>query len=114
MVDDSREIISLTIKDKASLHAAYIPFVRNGGLFIASKKSYKPDDEVFVLLTLMDDKDSIPIAGRVIWITPPGAQGNRESGIGVQFSEQDNGAARNKIEGILAGMQQGERLTHTM
>ena len=41
-------ILSLAIKDKAVLYAAYMPFVRNGGLFIPTKKEYELGDEVFV------------------------------------------------------------------
>ncbi|MDH3872055.1 MAG: PilZ domain-containing protein, partial [Gammaproteobacteria bacterium] len=96
-------ILSLTIKDKSALYAAYMPFINSGGLFIPTKKSYNLGDEVFMLLTLMDETEKIPVAGKVIWITPMGAQGNRAAGIGVQFSDQDDGAARNKIEGLLAG-----------
>ena len=36
------------------------------------------------------------------------------TGIGIQFSEKDSGIARNKIEGILAGALNSDRLTHTM
>jgi len=107
-------ILSLTIKDKSALYAAYMPFVKGGGLFIPTKKSYTLGDEVFMLLTLMDETDKIPVAGRIIWITPVGAQGNRAAGIGVQFSDQDDGAARNKIEGYLAGALDADRPTHTM
>lgn len=114
MADNSRGILSLAIKDKSSLHAAYIPFVKNGGVFIPTKKLYQLGDEVFMLLSLMESKERLPVAGRVVWITPQGAQGNRTPGIGVQFSEQDHGATRNMIEGLLAGMLQGERSTHTM
>lgn len=106
-------ILSLTIKDKAVLYAAYMPFIRNGGLFVPTNKSYEIDDEVFMLLTLMDEQEKIPIAGRVVWVTPRGAQGNRTSGIGVQFSEQD-AAANAKIEEYLAGMLSSDRPTHTM
>ena len=53
-------------------------------------------------------------AGRVVWITPRGAQSNRTAGIGVQFSELDNGATRNKIENQLAGALKSDRQTHTM
>lgn len=67
-----------------------------------------------MLLTLMEETEKIPVAGKIIWITPAGAQGNRAAGIGVQFSEQDEGAARNKIEGFLAGALESERPTHTM
>ena len=67
-----------------------------------------------MLLTLMEDRERIPVAGHVIWVTPQGAQSNRTPGIGVQFSDQDNGATRNKIEGLLAGALQADRPTHTM
>lgn len=107
-------ILSLTIKDKSALYAAYMPFINGGGLFIPTKKSYNLGDEVFMLLTLMDEPEKIPVAGKVVWITPIGAQGNRAAGIGVQFSDQDDGAARNKIEGLLAGALESDRPTHTM
>lgn len=107
-------ILSLTIRDKSSLYAAYMPFVKNGALFIPTNKAYKLGDEVFMLLTLTDSKEKLPVAGRVVWMTPRGAQGNRTAGIGVQFSELDNGATRNKIESQLAGALKSDRHTHTM
>jgi type IV pilus assembly protein PilZ len=105
-------ILSLTIKDKSALYAAYMPFIKGGGLFIPTKKSYRVGEEVFMLLTLMEETDKIPVAGKIVWITPVGAQGNRAAGIGVR--DQDEGAARNKIEGFLAGALESERPTHTM
>lgn len=107
-------ILSLTIKDKSALYAAYMPFVNGGGLFIPTKKNYRLGEEVFMLLTLMEEAEKIPVAGKIVWITPQGAQGNRAAGIGVQFSEQDDGAARNKIETYLAGTLESERPTHTL
>lgn len=62
-------ILSLTIKDKSVLYAAYMPFIRNGGLFIPTNKTYKLGDEVFMLLNLMDEPEKIPVAGKVVWIT---------------------------------------------
>lgn len=114
MAEGSRGILSLAIKDKGSLYAAYIPFINNGGLFIPTTKSYKLGDEVFMLLSLMEDTERLPVAGNVVWITPPNAQGNRTAGVGVQFSKQDNGQTRNKIETLLAGALQADRPTHTM
>ena len=107
-------ILSLTIRDKSALYASYMPFVRNGGLFIPTTKSYKLGDEVFMLLTLIEDKEKMPIAGKIIWLTPKGAQGNRTAGIGVQFSDLDKGQTRNKIENVLAAALKSERTTHTM
>ena len=66
-------MLSLSIKDKASLYAAYMPYVTNGGLFIPTTKQYDLGDEVFMLLTLMEDNERLPVAGKIIWITPQGA-----------------------------------------
>jgi type IV pilus assembly protein PilZ len=106
-------ILSLTIKDKAVLYAAYMPFLKFGGLFIPTNKLYKLGDEVFMLLSLMDEAEKIPVAGKVVWITPQGAQGNRTAGIGVEFSEHDDTATR-KIETYLAGSLDSDKPTHTM
>jgi type IV pilus assembly protein PilZ len=112
--DPRAGILSLTIRDKSALYASYMPFIKNGGLFIPTNKTYNIGDEVFMLLSLMDSKEKMPIAGKVIWVTPVGAQGNKTAGIGVQFSELDKGATRSKIENHLAGALHSERATHTM
>lgn len=109
-----QSILSLSIKDKSALYAAYMPYVTNGGLFIPTNKQYKLGDEVFMLLTLLDEKDKLPVAGKIVWITPTGSQGNRAAGVGVQFSDQDNGQAQKKIETYLAGALKSDRPTHTM
>ncbi|MBE9516342.1 MAG: PilZ domain-containing protein [Proteobacteria bacterium] len=107
-------VLSLTIKDKNALYAAYMPFIEGGGIFVPSNKPYKLGDEVFMLLSLMDSKEKIPVAGTVVWITPAGAQAGRTAGVGIQFSEKDSGTARNKIETILGGALKSERPTHTL
>ena len=45
-------------------------------------------DEVFLLLTLPGEKAKMPVAGKIIWMTPPGAQGGKVSGIGIQFANE--------------------------
>ena len=107
-------LLTLTIKDKSALYLAYMPFIRNGGLFIPTNSPYQLGDEVFMLLNLMGEDEKIPVAGNVVWLTPKGAQGKRAAGIGVQFSEQDNGATRQKIDNYLAGALGGEKPTHTL
>lgn len=107
-------MLSLAIKEKAALYAAYMPFVKGGGLFIPTNKSFKIGDEVFMLLSLVDDPVKLKVVGHVIWITPV-TQGNRPQGIGVQFSDKDGGIeARNKIEALLGGVLKSTRPTHTM
>jgi len=56
----------------------------------------------------------MPLAGRVVWITPAGATGKRREGIGVQFSQQDGGDTQKKIETYLAGALDADQPTHTM
>jgi type IV pilus assembly protein PilZ len=90
-----------------------MPFVENGGLFIPTRKLYEMGDEVFILLGLMEEAERLPISGRVVWMTPSAAQGNRAQGIGVQFTEKDS-PARARIEKYLTGMLGGERPTHTL
>ena len=114
MSDETKQgILSLTIKDRTVLYAAYMPFLRNGGLFIPTNKRCALGEEVFVLLALMDEAEKIPINGTVVWVTPKGAQGNRQAGIGVQFSEADFAAAT-KIEEHLGTGMVSDRPTHTM
>ncbi|MBL8486005.1 MAG: PilZ domain-containing protein [Rhodocyclaceae bacterium] len=92
-----------------------MPFIKQGGLFIPTTRPYAIGDEIFMLLTLMDEPARLPIAGTVVWITPAGAQGNKNQGIGVRFSADESGqAARNKIETILGGHLNSSRPTHTI
>ncbi len=107
-------VLSLAIKEKSALYSAYMPYVKGGGLFIPTNKNFKIGEEVFMLLSLVDDPMKLKVVGKVIWITPV-AQANRPQGIGVQFSEKVGGVeVKNKIEAILGGALKANRPTHTM
>ncbi len=109
-------ILSLKISDENMLYHAYMPFLKNGGIFIPTNKVYELGEEVFILLTLMNEPEKIPVAGNIAWITPKGAQGNQAAGIGVHFSDLDGAAqtVKNKIETYLADRLQSDKITHTM
>ena len=107
-------VLTLTIEDQGALYLAYMPFVRNGGLFTPTNSRYELGDDVSISLGLMGESERIVVAGRVIWITPEGAQGKRTAGIGIQFDAQDQGDTRKRIESYLAGALGGDRATHTM
>jgi type IV pilus assembly protein PilZ len=108
-------IISLKIKDAASLYNAYMPFLKHGGLFAPSEHVYALGDEVVLLVTLAEETERLSVVGKVVWISPAGAQGNRAAGIGIHFNESsDAEAARSRIENILAGTLNSERPTNTM
>jgi type IV pilus assembly protein PilZ len=108
-------VLSLNINSKSALYAAYMAHLRNGGLFIPTNRPYDMGDEVFMLLTLMEDPTRIPVAGKVAWITPAGAQGGKVQGIGVHFNSDEAGVEiRRKIEGLLGGTLTSNRPTHTL
>lgn len=107
-------VIQLSIKEKAALVAAYMPFVKNGGLFVPTVRSASLGDQIYLVLTLMDDPNKLAITGKVIWITPPGVPG-RQQGIGIQFADDETGEqARNKIETVVGGSLGAGRTTHTI
>jgi type IV pilus assembly protein PilZ len=108
-------VLSLAIKEKAALYAAYMPFLKNGGMFVPTSKPYKLGDEIYVILTLMDDPNKYPIAGKVAWITPASANNNKAQGIGVHFPADESGQrARLRIEEILGAALRSSRATHTL
>ena len=110
-----QSIYNVAFRDDQELYSAYMPFVKNGGVFVPTPKRYFVGDEVFVLLTLPDSSERLPVAGKVVWVTPLGAQGNRQAGIGVQLADGADGEAiRGRIETLLAGTAGSDKPTHTM
>jgi len=108
-------IMSLAIKDKGSLYSAYMSYIQGGGIFIPTNKTYQLGEEVFILLSLMEETEKMPVVGKVVWVNPPGGtSGHAIPGIGVQFTDNDGKAVRNKIETYLAGTTHSDRMTHTM
>jgi len=108
-------IIQLPIKDKAALHAAYIPLFKEGGIFVATMREYKLGDDVYILMTLPDDVQRYPVAGKVAWVTPARAAGNRAQGIGVRFpSDEKSRLLKLRIEEILGPHLSSDRPTHTI
>jgi type IV pilus assembly protein PilZ len=107
-------VLSLAIKEKAALYAAYMPYLKNAGIFVPTNRPYQLGDEVYLILTLMDDPTKIPVAGKVIWISPAGG-GARQPGIGVHFPADESGInARKRIEDILGSALKSARPTHTL
>lgn len=108
-------VVQLHIKEKAALYGAYIPLFQDGGVFIPTAREYKLGDDVYVLLTLPEDTQRYPVAGKVAWITPARAAGNRTQGIGVRFpADEKSRLLKIKIEEILGAHLASERPTQTI
>lgn len=108
-------VIQLAIKEKAALYAAYISSFTDGGIFIPTSKDYKLGDDVYVLITLPDDPQRYPVAGKVAWITPAKASGNRTQGIGIRFpTDEKSKLLKIQIEQLLGAHLGSERPTQTL
>ncbi|CAG1015859.1 hypothetical protein BURC_01077 [Burkholderiaceae bacterium] len=82
-------VIQLVFREKGALYAAYIPLFSEGGLFVPTTREYKLGEDIYLLLSLPDDPQRYPVAGKVAWITPPNASGGRTQGVGVRFPSDD-------------------------
>ena len=108
-------VIQLAIKEKSALYAAYIPLFADGGVFIPTSRDYKLGDDVYVLLTLPDDTQRYSVAGKVAWITPPRAAGNRAPGVGIRFpADEKSRELKARIESALGGAMASDRPTQTI
>ncbi len=95
-------VIQLVIKEKATLYAAYMPLLTQGGIFVPTTREYALGDDVYLLLTLPDDAQRCPVAGKVAWITPAKAAGGRTQGIGILLpTDEKSRVLRLRIEEIL-------------
>lgn len=80
----------LSIPSAEILQSIYLRYIRNGGVFIPGVGNYALGDQVFVLLSLVEEKRKIPLCAAVVWITPLQSQENKRPGIGVRFIDPEN------------------------
>jgi len=108
-------VVQLAIKEKAALYAAYIPLFKEGGVFFPTARDYQLGADVYVLITLPDDTQRYPVAGKVAWVTPAKASGNRTQGVGVRFpNDEKSRLLKLKIEEIIGSLLASERPTQTI
>jgi len=86
----------LSIASAEILQSIYLAYIRNGGVFIPTRGSYTLGDQVFVLLSLVEEERKIPLCAAVIWITPIQSQENKYPCIGVRFIDSEN-----KVRGLI-------------
>ena len=108
-------VIQLAIKEKAALYAAYLPLFAEGGVFIPTAREYALGDDIYVLLSLPEDVQRYPVAGKVAWITPAKAAAGRTQGVGIMFPRDEKSRAlKLKIEEILGAHLASDRPTQTI
>jgi type IV pilus assembly protein PilZ len=108
-------VIQLVFREKGALYAAYIPLFAEGGLFVPTTREYRLGEDVYLLLTLPDDPQRYPVAGKVAWLTPINASGGRTQGVGVRFPlDEKTRALRVRIEETLGTAIQSAKPTQTI
>ena len=108
-------VIQLVFREKGALYAAYIPLLADGGLFVPTTREYRLGEDIYLLLSLPDDPQRYPVAGKVAWITPNNASGGRTQGVGVRFpADEKTRGLKIKIEEILGTSIQSAKPTQTL
>lgn len=68
---------------KQTLHQAYMPFIKGGGLFIRSQALPQMGQSLKLAIQLPDKAEPCQIAGKVVWLTPAGS--HKPAGFGLQL-----------------------------
>ena len=108
-------VIQLVFREKSALYAAYMPLLTDGGLFVPTTRDYRLGEDIYLLLTLPDDPQRYPVAGKVAWLTPANASGGRSQGVGVRFpGDEKTRLLKLKIEEILGTSISSSKPTQTI
>jgi type IV pilus assembly protein PilZ len=108
-------VIQLVFREKGALYAAYVPILLDGGLFVPTTREYRIGEDIYLLLSLPDDPQRYPVAGKVAWITPANASGGRTQGVGVRFpNDEKTRLLKLKIEELLGTQLQSAKPTQTI
>lgn len=102
-------MVSVSIADPQILQRCYLPFFRNGGLFIPGRQPYQLRQRLFLILTLPASDSSSnttthALTATVAWVTPAQAQGGRGMGVGLHFDGEPAGGVKTSIESLLAAL----------
>jgi type IV pilus assembly protein PilZ len=108
-------VIQLVFREKGALYAAYMPLLADGGVFVPTTRDYRLGEDIYLLLSLPDDTQRYPVAGKVAWITPANASGGRTQGVGVRFpTDEKSKVLRLKIEELLGTSIASSKPTQTI
>ncbi|VVC77074.1 hypothetical protein AQUSIP_24010 [Aquicella siphonis] len=78
-------VVTYNIQTQLELNLSYMPFIKNGGIFIPTNETYSLGEHVLIELTLPGHNESQKVHGRVVWINPKNALYQIYPGIGVEF-----------------------------
>ena len=106
-------IIQANVTDRAMLQSSYMPFVQGGGLFIPSQQPVHLGQEVFVLATLPEQSQKIPLTGKVVWINYRQTS-VKPQGFAIQLTGEKGAYYKGEAEKLLAGSLSSSHPTYTI
>lgn len=90
--------------DAMALYQSYMPFLKNGGLYVTGNKKFDLGHEVLLLVKLPGHEERTPAIGKVVLVNRSNSVA-RPSGVGVQLADTpENTVLREKIDVIVAGI----------
>ena len=105
--------LNVEFYSERDLYLAFMPFLKEGGLFVRTPRQYDLGDEVELNILLPDALEESIVHGEVCWLTPVGAQNGTPPGVGVTFIK-DPEKIRHQIEQILSRHLNSSESTLTM
>jgi type IV pilus assembly protein PilZ len=105
--------LNVEFYSERDLYLAFMPFLKEGGLFVRTPRQYDLGDEVELNILLPDALEESIVHGEVCWLTPVGAQNGTPPGVGVTFIK-DPEKIRHQIEQILSRHLNSSEPTLTM
>lgn len=96
--------LTLTVADLQSLHSSYMPFIKEGGIFVPTAQHFELHDEVVLQLRLVHENKKLTIAGRVVWLSSGMGHRGTKPGVGVQFMGENRTRIRQFIEELLGDL----------
>lgn len=100
--------LALTLSDRQEVHNHYLPMILGGGIFVPTSTDLDFNADVLVHVDLLSEKQKATIPGKVVWITPAGAQRGLMKGVGVRFTGEHQPRIQQYFESLIA-----ERLLKT-
>jgi type IV pilus assembly protein PilZ len=107
------ENLYLEFVSDRDLYQSYMPFVKNGGLFVRTTEHFELDVDIELQVLLPDSLEPSKIIGKVCWLTPVGVQNGTPAGIGISFVE-DPDNMRSQIEKAIGRLLNSSDATLTM
>jgi type IV pilus assembly protein PilZ len=107
-------LVPLRFKSTNQLYKSFMPWLKNGGLFVPTSKRFEMGQKVLMMVVLPGMIDKFPTAGAVAWVCPKDATGHNKPGVGVEFLDEEGVALRLRIEGMLTEQLKSLEPTYTL